>query len=86
MRGYQHDPINGDAWMDHANCLGMDPDMFFPVRGGDTKPARRICASCPVRDTCLEYALQSPGLVGIWGGTSERDRQKIRGARRKDAA
>jgi len=32
-----------------------------------------------VRDECLTWALdQGPTLHGIWGGTSERKRQRLR--------
>jgi uncharacterized protein with von Willebrand factor type A (vWA) domain len=40
-----------------ARCLDADPEAFFPEKGGSTREAKRICAACPVRDECLQYAL-----------------------------
>ena len=66
-------------WQDDAACLGMDPDLFFPEQGDDQGPAKAICAICPVREPCLEKALTPPfELFGIWGGSSERERRRMR--------
>ena len=66
------------SWHDFANCLGVDPDLFFPERGASTKEAKEVCRGCVVRDDCLEYALQNGEKFGIWGGMSERERRRIR--------
>ena len=66
------------TWHDFANCLGVDPDLFFPERGASTKEAKEVCRGCVVRDDCLEYALQNGEKFGIWGGMSERERRRIR--------
>jgi WhiB family redox-sensing transcriptional regulator len=39
--------------------------------------ARRVCADCPVRDVCLEYALDHHIEHGVWGGASERARRRM---------
>jgi WhiB family redox-sensing transcriptional regulator len=65
-------------WQDQASCLGMDPDLFFPERGASTRDAKAICAACPVRVDCLEYALANGEKFGIWGGMSERERRRVR--------
>jgi WhiB family redox-sensing transcriptional regulator len=70
------------SWQDRANCLGVDPDLFFPGRGESTQEAKAICAGCVVRDECLEQALARPEKFGIWGGTSERERRRLRRERR----
>ena len=44
--------------------------------------ARRICAECPVKAPCLEYALQNRIDHGVWGGASERERRRIARRRR----
>ena len=44
-------------WQDEANCLGVDPDLFFPERGASTREAKEVCRGCVVRVDCLEYAL-----------------------------
>lgn len=74
-------PSTGDidkAWQDLANCLGVDPDLFFPERGASTREAKAVCQGCVVKDDCLEYALQNGEKFGIWGGMSERERRRIR--------
>jgi WhiB family redox-sensing transcriptional regulator len=65
-------------WQDQASCLGMDPDLFFPERGASTRDAKAICAACPVRVECLEFALSNGEKFGIWGGMSERERRRVR--------
>jgi hypothetical protein len=52
--------------------------VFFPGRGVSAEPARRICAVCPVRQPCLDYALSHAIVHGIWGGLAERDRRVLR--------
>jgi WhiB family redox-sensing transcriptional regulator len=66
------------SWQMQANCLGVDPDLFFPERGASTKEAKAVCRGCVVRDDCLEYALANGEKFGIWGGLSERERRRIR--------
>src|SRR3954462_15752413 len=56
------------SWQDQANCLGVDPDLFFPERGASTREAKEVCRGCVVRLECLEYALQNGEKFGIWGG------------------
>lgn len=65
-------------WKDDSNCLGVDPDLFFPERGASTREAKEVCRGCVVREDCLEYALQNGEKFGIWGGMSERERRRIR--------
>jgi len=66
------------AWQEQALCAQTDPEAFFPEKGGSTREAKRVCASCEVRAECLEYALAKDERFGIWGGLSERERRKIR--------
>ena len=66
------------AWQSDSLCAQTDPEAFFPEKGGSTRDAKKICASCEVRTRCLEYALQNDERFGIWGGLSERERRKLR--------
>ncbi len=66
------------AWQADALCAQVDPEAFFPEKGGSTRDAKRICAACDVRAECLEYALQNDERFGIWGGLSERERRRLR--------
>ena len=65
-------------WRERAACRGADLGLFFPGRGESAEPARQICASCPVRQPCLEFALGHGITHGIWGGLAERDRRALR--------
>ncbi len=66
------------SWQSRANCMGVDPDLFFPERGASTKEAKEVCRGCVVRDDCLEFALRNSEKFGIWGGMSERERRRVR--------
>jgi WhiB family redox-sensing transcriptional regulator len=67
--------------MNWANCLGVDPSLFFPERGASSTKAKAVCRGCTVREDCLNYALVRGEKHGIWGGLSERERRRIRRAR-----
>jgi len=71
------------GWRRHAICRDTDPDLFFPV--GTTgqalvqiDKAKEVCDQCTVRLECLEFALETNQDSGIWGGTSEEERRKLR--------
>jgi WhiB family redox-sensing transcriptional regulator len=70
-------PFSAD-WRDRAACRGADLHVFFPGRGESAEPARQICARCPVRQPCLDYAISHGITHGIWGGLAERDRRALR--------
>ncbi len=69
------------GWQARANCMGVDPDLFFPERGASTKEAKEVCRGCVVQGDCLEFALENGEKFGIWGGMSERERRRLRRAR-----
>lgn len=69
-------------WMDEGRCRDLDPATFFPSDGAGVEAARRICEECPVRVTCLEFALVNRVDHGVWGGASERERRRILRSRR----
>lgn len=71
-------------WMRDGNCIGVDPDLFFPERGASTSQAKAVCRGCRVRPECLDYALATNEKFGIWGGLSERERRRIRRQRALD--
>lgn len=66
------------SWRLRAACRGTDVHLFYPGLGESTAEAKAVCAGCPVRSECLEYALDAREVFGIFGGTSERERRKIR--------
>ena len=62
-------------------CQVTDPDLWFPESGGENfqfRTAKKFCGQCPVQKECAAYALSEPDLLGIWGGTTVKDRQRIR--------
>ena len=74
------------TWMARGNCADKSPSMFFPSDGVGVEVARRVCADCPVKERCLEYALANRIDHGVWGGCSERQRRRIQRSRRLAAA
>lgn len=75
-----------DDWRQRAACRDLDPELFFPVseKGPGARQADRakaVCARCPVRAACLEYALDNALDHGIFGGTTETERRTLRRAR-----
>jgi len=73
-------------WMARGNCRSEAPSVFFPSDGVGVDFARRICADCPVKSPCLEYALRNGIDHGVWGGASERERRRIARRRRLERA
>lgn len=65
-------------WREDANCKGLDPNLFHAARGESTKEALAVCAGCLVVEQCLHYAMSNSIKVGVWGGTTERQRRAMR--------
>ncbi|GAA5213643.1 WhiB family transcriptional regulator [Streptomyces thinghirensis] len=66
------------AWQEEALCAQTGADFFFPEPGSSVRDAKRICALCPIRSACLEYALSNDERFGVWGGLSEKERLALR--------
>jgi WhiB family transcriptional regulator, redox-sensing transcriptional regulator len=71
------------TWRSRAICRDTDPDLFFPI--GTTghalvqiDRAKEVCGMCPVKNDCLDYALETNQDSGIWGGLDEEQRRNIR--------
>ena len=64
-------------WRLSGACIGKDAELFFVPRSGNTLPAKQICAACPVRRACLEWAIDVNERCGVWGGMSERERAAL---------
>jgi WhiB family redox-sensing transcriptional regulator len=64
-------------WYADALCAQTDPELFFPIKGGSTADAKRICNSCTVRLECLEDALKNNYIDGIWGGLGPKERSQL---------
>ncbi len=74
------------SWMAEGTCREHPPNVFFPQDGVGVEVARRICATCPVRELCLEYAVSNRIEHGVWGGMSERGRRRLARSRHLAAA
>jgi WhiB family redox-sensing transcriptional regulator len=74
-----------DAWQVKAACRGPQATVFFPPSSFERKDekldrerrAKAICATCPVKQPCLDYAMRTREQHGIWGGLSESERKRI---------
>jgi WhiB family redox-sensing transcriptional regulator len=74
-----------EDWRDRAACRDTDPDLFFPIGTTGTaldqiESAKLVCRSCDAMSACLEFALATNQESGVWGGTSEEERRKLRKA------
>ncbi len=72
-----------DNWRHSAACRTEDPELFFPIGTSgpallQTEQAKTVCRSCPVREQCLEWALETGQSIGVWGGTSETERRALK--------
>lgn len=71
-------------WQELARCRNVDPLLFFhpqnergASRSRRDQSAKRVCAPCPVRLECADYAIRAREPFGVWGGLSEDDREAI---------
>ncbi|MFC8426288.1 WhiB family transcriptional regulator [Streptomyces sp. NPDC057236] len=72
-----------DNWRERAACRTEDPDLFFPIGTSgpalmQTEQAKAVCRHCPVREQCLQWALDTGQSIGVWGGTSETERRALK--------
>ena len=70
------------GWKLLGACRDRDTDLWFPEQNSNyrdrrVKTALDICAACPVRAECMDFAIRT-NQVGIWGGTTERERKRIK--------
>ena len=73
------------GWQFDAACRGEDSALFFApgyFEHREEKAAREfqakaICARCPVREMCLEFALRVREPHGVWGGLNEQERRQV---------
>lgn len=77
-------------------CAGADLELFFPTVAGPaatraTDRAKELCAGCRFLQPCGDYAVWAQGVPGryvsgVWGGTTDGERLRIRQAQRRAAA
>ena len=74
------------TWQQFAECANHAGSVdFFPARGESVRDAKAVCARCPVREECLDFALRLKVAHGVWGGLSERERRTLRRDRHRSA-
>jgi len=62
-------PNRDDDWRDQAACVGLDPEMFFPLAGTrEEEEALATCRRCPVTDQCGRWADEIGATHGVWAG------------------
>lgn len=74
---------DSDEWREDASCRTSHPDLFFPIGASQSavdlvEAAKAVCNECLVRPACLEFALVTNQESGVWGGTSEEERRRLR--------
>ncbi len=72
-----------EDWRDEAACRNADLEFFFPIgvtgiAVDQIDAAKRVCQMCDAVEPCLEFALATNQESGVWGGTSEEERRKLR--------
>ena len=67
-------------WQAQAACRGRGTAAFVLDVGGNSRTAKALCESCPVCDDCLAFALADDQLEGVWGGTTGKERRRMRRA------
>jgi WhiB family redox-sensing transcriptional regulator len=72
-----------DDWRHEAACAGEETDLFFPVGFSpaalaQAHEAKQVCARCPVRLPCLQFALETGQDAGVWGGLTEEQRHTMK--------
>jgi WhiB family redox-sensing transcriptional regulator len=83
-RSHQGTAVRDDraSWRESAACRFLDTELFFPIgKAGraieEIRRAKTVCASCPVRQPCLAFALDTHQGYGIWGGYDEDERRLL---------
>ncbi|MGI8523834.1 MAG: WhiB family transcriptional regulator [Nocardioides sp.] len=58
------DQVNHDL----LPCRVNDSELWFAESPADVEFAKELCRDCPVRDLCLNGALERREPWGVWGG------------------
>jgi len=85
------------TWLSQAKCRGLPGNLFYAEyqhNNSQVQEAKSVCLGthpdhpgrCPVLEACLDYAIANGERYGVWGGTSERERRRIKRQRHREAA
>lgn len=65
-------------WQEQALCAQVDPDLWFPGVFEFDRTPYLICDACPVRQECLQDAIDTGDVYfGIRGGLSPANRKAL---------
>lgn len=64
-----------DGWRDRALCKGEDTIMFYDQRYFHRIKA--LCAGCPSRTECLDFAVRNGITSGVYGGLTSKERKSL---------
>lgn len=71
-------------WQASGACRSADPNLFFgpqheprEVKAARETKAKAVCNTCPVREQCLSFALETNEPFGVWGGLNELERRRL---------
>lgn len=70
-------PLPPPSYDPQMACLQQDPELFFSTAEQAVEEAKAICQLCPVRESCLRFALAAREEYGVWGGTTPQERRRI---------
>jgi hypothetical protein len=70
--------LDDERWRLDAACRESPTDWWFATDKPTRARARDVCDRCPVRATCLAYALDHKSVTGVWAGTTLGDRDHMR--------
>ena len=74
---FQAPILDERPWAVYAACKDEQSMVFFPQTKAEESTALTICGICPVREDCLDHALESKERFGVWGGTTDKERRKL---------
>lgn len=80
MSGTHHTrPLPPQPWVTSAACRGRNIDHWYPTDRGPASycHARPICEACPVRQACLDWAVETGEPDGMWGGCDPDERAAL---------
>jgi WhiB family redox-sensing transcriptional regulator len=84
VQAFGSDVVAGVYWRTKGRCRGVDPAIFYPEDDEDpAEAAKAICLTCPVREPCLEHAIEAREKLGVWGGLTARERRRLIRRRRR---
>lgn len=70
--------LNNEEWTLEASCVAPDLPFtdFHSSKEEDQERAKALCAACPVRKMCIQYALDNKERHGRWG-VSELELRRV---------